>query len=206
MDSVANPELITPNISFQSGIRLQAADGSTPPNAETIVVSVCSEFTTHSMPATTVDSRHKLGIALDSENQPIVFTIGNDGRFYCIQHVTGQSWKAVDITPYGSTASAVTFDVYYSSGKVAIGVAVNLTSSSSAPTLYFAGPISITSTFNPSAIAFTKINNDPSVPVVSMTVAASDSNLKKPFFMVIGTQETASDRAMDYVVSTDPSE
>ncbi|KDQ59182.1 hypothetical protein JAAARDRAFT_655196 [Jaapia argillacea MUCL 33604] len=39
-----------------------------------------------------------------------------------------------------------------------------------------------------------------------MTVAASDSNLKKPFFMVIGTQETASDRATDYVVSTDPSE
>ena len=78
MDIVANPELLTPNIGFQTDIRLQAVDGSTPSNAEIINISVCSEFKIHSLPATAFDARHKLGIVLDTDHQPVVFTIGSD--------------------------------------------------------------------------------------------------------------------------------
>jgi hypothetical protein len=53
-------------------------------------------------------------------------------------------------------------------------------------------------------MAFVNINNDKSVSIVSIMIAASDAGLTKPCFIVVGTQETTSDRATDYVISTDP--
>ncbi|KAJ7101244.1 hypothetical protein B0H15DRAFT_796081 [Mycena belliarum] len=205
-ESLANPHLVTPLITHDSGILLTPQASK-----ETILASVVSEYKKHDRAVSALEANHKLSVILDGQDQPVVFTIGSDNRFYCIRHAPGTGWERIDITPSGlsSHAKVLTFDVVQhhistSQSKVAACVALK-DDDSAAPYLFYAKPVTISgsTSFKISDLAFVKLQTK-DISITSLTIIAPDTELTKPCRIIVGSAETDDKRGTDYNVDTDP--
>ncbi|TKX20951.1 hypothetical protein C1H76_6802 [Elsinoe australis] len=202
-----------PNTSFasvQSDPGRIYADGN-----RTIVLNACSEFVQETVPLRALDGAHKLRVLQDAINQPLLFTMGNDGRLYCTVAIENSTrgWKAFDITPAANNSGKVlTFDALQTiSGSIALSTAFVDTTGQTSVYRSLLQPFSCTwdSVANrvagfDAALPWHKITNELGSKDVSSITLAPAPTTGFPFQILVGTKASSDKVGSHFVVSPSP--
>ncbi|KAM5380095.1 hypothetical protein ACJZ2D_003742 [Fusarium nematophilum] len=110
-----------------------------PHPSDFVQVEVCSELTSTTRALdifgnagpSAKETQQKLTLVHDKNGQPIVFTVSNTGRLYCVMHINNATmgWQSFDITPPGPENAVVdAFDTLEIGGKIHVVASVEVAS------------------------------------------------------------------------------